>query len=157
MCLFHNPKPLMQHFHNSGRISPEKMALILPVAASMIAWSVLFFFIWAFTVTKLDRALPPLVDAHNKKVELSKKGKKKTVGGDVFDVQNRIVSIFHALLCIAVAAHQIREEGISIGADNTQLQVSSTLKLNHSLKPNPIFLTVLVEADFVYEYWLFPL
>lgn len=95
----------------------------------MLAWSILFFFTWAFTVNKLERALPPLVDAHNKKVEQSKKGKKKSVGGDVFDVQNRIVSIFHALLCIAVAAYQIREEGISVGADNTQLQVPSTRPL----------------------------
>jgi hypothetical protein len=128
------------------------MALILPVVASMIAWSVLFFFTWAFTVTKLERALPPLVDGHNKKVELSKKGKKKTVGGDVFDVQNRIVSIFHALLCIAVAAHQIREEGIYFGADNSHLQVSSN---QPPLNSNP--LTVLADADSVYECWLFPL
>jgi hypothetical protein len=126
------------------------MALILPVVASMLAWAILFFFLWAFTVRKLECVVPPLVDAHNKKVDAeaaaiasapqskgkkTPKLKKKTVGGDVFDVQNRIVSIFHALVCIAVTAHQIREEGIAVGAVNTQLQVAastSTLARPHS-------------------------
>jgi hypothetical protein len=118
----------MFHLHYSGLVSPPQMALILPVMASMLAWLIFFFFTWAFTVTKLERALPSLVAAHNQKVEQSKslkKGKKKTVSGDVFDVQNRSVSIFHALLCISVTAYQIREEGISIGAVNSQLQVPS--------------------------------
>ncbi len=95
----------------------------------MIAWALLFFFTWLFTVGKLEATLPPLVDAYNKKVEEDNKGKKKTVrkkktvAGDVFDVQNRIVSIFHAILCIAVTAHQISEGGISVGEVNSKLQV----------------------------------
>lgn len=117
------PNHLHPPLHSSGAISPARMALILPVAASMLAWALLFFFTWVFTVGKLELALPPLVDSHNKRVEKEKRGKKKTIEGDLFDVQNRIVSIIHALLCIAVTAHQIREEGISIGQVNSQLQV----------------------------------
>jgi hypothetical protein len=128
-----NPQPFTPPFHSSGAISPAHMALILPVAASMLAWALLFFFTWVFTVGKLEQALPPLVDAHNSKVEKDKRGKKKTIAGDLFDVQNRIVSIIHALLCIAVTAHQIREEGISIGQVNSQLQVRS---FNCSLFPS---------------------
>ena len=100
----------MFHLHNSGLVSPPNMALILPVVASMLAWLIFFFFTWAFTVNTLERALPTLVAEHNKQVEeskSSKKGKKKTVSGVVFDVQNRSVSIFHALLCISVTAQDL--------------------------------------------------
>ena len=72
-----------------------------------------------------------MVNRYNNKVEKvseDKRGKKKTIAGDVFDVQNRIVSIIHALLCIAVTAHQIREEGISIGQINSQLQVGPSMQ-----------------------------
>ena len=135
----------------SGRISPQTMALVLPVAASMIAWSVLYFFTWAFTVSKLERSIPPIVHAYNEKFKHEAKAKKKTVAGDVFDVQNRIVSIMHALVCIAVTAHQIREEGIVVGATNTQLQVPP-LSPCPPRKP----LTILSETHPVHERRLLP-
>jgi hypothetical protein len=88
----------------------------------MLIWATFFFFISWCSDSKLKRILPTLVDAHNKKVEQEKRGRKKTVSGDVFDVQNRVVSILHALLCIAATALQMRKEGLSVGAGNTQLQ-----------------------------------